>query len=385
VVADLCLIDIDHVHFYVHNSVETRNWFMEKMGLQHLNQGENDHTHTEIVGNQSSICFVISSPINNKSPVSHYLNSHPSGIVDVAFCVQNLDDLISQSDDQEVEMINFPQKYIFKEGFLKIAKIKGWGSLHHTLIENTSAIPFDLLLPQLNSRKAIDFDNLKRCLPDPNLSSVNNYQIIDNIINIDHIVLNVPAGELAKAVKFYQTILGFQLQQSFTIKTFRSGLYSEALISPNRQVQFNINEPTSANSQIQEFLDANNGSGIQHLALQSTNILQTVGEMRRRGLSFLSMPKTYYTKLKQQGINGLIPAFKSEEWDSIESQEILVDCHPSKPESLLMQTFTKSVFADKTFFFEIIERRNQAMGFGEGNFQELFEAIEREYISKENI
>jgi 4-hydroxyphenylpyruvate dioxygenase len=157
-------------------------------------------------------------------------------------------------------------------------------------------------------------------------------------------------------------------------------LYSEALISPNRQVQFNVNEPTSANSQIQGFLDTNNGSGIQHLALKSINILQTVKEMRYKGLSFLSMPKTYYTKLKQDGINGLIPDLTSEEWNSIESQQILVDCHPSKPESLLMQTFTKSIFADKTFFFEIIERRNQAMGFGEGNFQELFEAIEREYI-----
>jgi len=158
-------------------------------------------------------------------------------------------------------------------------------------------------------------------------------------------------------------------------------LYSEALISPNSQVQFNINEPTSSTSQIQEFLEANNGAGIQHFALTSTNIIKTVTKMRHQGLSFLPIPSSYYTKIRQRGINRVIPSLTMEEWNAIETQQILVDCNSTKPESLLMQTFTKPIFADKTFFVEIIERRNKAMGFGEGNFQELFEAVERDNIN----
>jgi 4-hydroxyphenylpyruvate dioxygenase len=368
-------MEIDHIHFYVDNAVSTRDWFIEKMGFQHLSQGKNHHTQTEVVGNNSSIFLVISSPLDAASPVSHYLNSHPSGVVDVAFRVQNLDSLLTQSSGKGIKVINPPQTYLLKQKYVKLAKIKGWGYLNHTLIEHTTTTPFCALLPELTLATDIDFSPIGNCSPNT----------CDSIIDIDHVVLNVPSGELVEAVRFYQTIFGFQLQQRFNIKTTRSGLYSEALISPNRKVQFNINEPTSDNSQIQEFLDANGGSGIQHIALKSTNILQTVAQMRQRGLSFLAVPKAYYSQLRRGGRNGLISLLQAKEWRALENERILVDCHQNRPESLLMQIFTKPIFAEPTFFVELIERRKQAEGFGEGNFQALFEAIEREQVETWNF
>ncbi len=365
-VGDLCLMDVDHVHFYVHDSVDTRNWFMDKMGLQHLGKGENNHTHTEIVGHQSSFFLVFSSPLNDESPVSEYLKNHPPGVVDVAFCVENLDSFRTQNNHLEEIFVSFPQEFRFKKGSLKFAKVVGWDCVEHTLIENSCGIPFCFFLPELNFQEELEG------------FCGNDNQVNDHIMGIDHLVLNVGSGELSKALEFYQKFFGFELQQTFTIETSYSGLYSEALISANGRVQFNINEPTSSTSQIQEFLDANNGAGIQHFALKSTNIIETVRMMCDRTLSFLSIPKTYYTRLREEGINGFIPFLTPEEWKSIEEQNILVDGNATKPQSLLMQTFTKAIFADKTFFLEIIERRNEATGFGQGNFQELFEAVERE-------
>ena len=364
---DLCLLDVDHIHFYVHDSVKTGQWFMEKMGLQHLSRGENNHTHTEVVGNLSSLFLVFSSPLNYQSPVAQYLRSHPPGVVDVAFCVENLDSWSGGSNIEGVEFVTFPQEVWLNQKSLKFAKIRGWDSLHHTLIENKTDSPFCFFLPQLNFTKNITLNST--C--DQNTE----------ITGIDHLVLNVASGELTKALEFYQKIFGFELQQTFTIETSYSGLYSKALISQNSQVQFNINEPTSSTSQIQEFLEANNGAGIQHFALTSTNIIKTVRQMRHQGLSFLPIPSTYYRKLRQRGINGLIPSLTAEEWSAIATEQILVDCNSNQPESLLMQTFTKPMFTDKTFFVEIIERRNKAMGFGQGNFQELFEAVERDSIN----
>jgi 4-hydroxyphenylpyruvate dioxygenase len=370
---------IDYIHFYVKNAVKTRNWFIEKIGFKHYSQGQNHHTHTEIVTNNCSIFFVISSPRNPSSPVSNYLNSQPSGVVDVAFRVDNIDSIINQSYSQNMTIINSPQTHYLEQGKIKFAKIKGWNSLHHTLIENTTKIPFCQLLSQLKGKIDIPVNEIENCFSNQNQLLLNN---CDTITDIDHVVLNVSNGELAKAVEFYQTIFNFKVRQNFEIKTNNSGLYSQALIAPQNGFYFNINEPTSTNSQIQEFIDINKGSGIQHLAIKSTNIIKSVRQMRHRGLSFLHMSKIYYSKLKQEGRNGLIPSLTTQQWKAIEREEILVDCDPNLPESLLMQIFTKPIFNEPTFFLEFIERRKQAQGFGEGNFQALFELIETEQIKR---
>jgi 4-hydroxyphenylpyruvate dioxygenase len=195
-------------------------------------------------------------------------------------------------------------------------------------------------------------------------------------IGIDHLVLNVGMGELEKTVTWYEKILGFQREQTFTIETEQSGLYSQVLVHPSSNIKFPINEPLSTNSQIQEFINLNQGSGIQHIALKTTNIIDVVKELRERGVKFLSVPDEYYHSLTKPNISDV-------EWQEIVKQKILIDYdflnlyHP-----LLCQIFTKPIFGEPTFFFELIERRNNKQGFGERNFQALFKAIEEEQAKR---
>lgn len=356
-------MQIDHVHFYTRDAIQTSNWLTRNIGLKAIANKINLHTHTEVVAN-NSLFLLISSALNASSPVSSYLNSHPPGVVDIAFRVQNLESILTKANYLNIQIIEPLQIHHSDRGTIKWAKITGWDSLQHTLIENPTDIP--LWQFRFNQKQ--------------NTAEINSNT---NIVGIDHLVLNVAAGELNKAVIWYQNLFGFKIQQTFKIQTKRSGLSSEALIDPSGQVQFNINEPTSSDSQIQEFLDINRGAGIQHMALRSNNILQTVAKMRAHGVSFLPIPKSYYSRLQDRYINQSIPALAEVEWRAIASQQILVDWHQEKTESLLMQIFTQPIFDRPTFFWEIIERRQQAQGFGEANFQALFEAVEREQVKRE--
>lgn len=367
---------IDHIHFYVQDALKTRNWLGEKMGFRHLSQIKDKHTHREILTNFASIFFVISSPLNHSSPVYSYLSHHPSGIVDIAFRVHDIESIYQQILSDKLTVIKPIQTYALRDKKFKFTKIKGWHQLEHTLLENNTLIPSCLLLYQRQQPEIIIAETEKYWLNKNKFdTNINNY-----LTEIDHLVLNVAKGDLGKAARFYENIFGFKYQKNYRINTNYSGLYSEVFLSPNNNFYLNINEPTSPTSQIQEFIDFNGGAGIQHIALKSTNIIKTVTEMRNRGLSFLPMSKTYYRLLKQQGRNGLIPNLTQPEWQAIEKLKILVDFQPQFPESLLMQIFSKPIFNEPTFFFELIERRKQARGFGEGNFQALFELLEKEQI-----
>jgi len=340
-------MDIAHIHFYVEDITQTSNWFKEKIGLTSLGKWVKDSTVTELVGNDA-VLFFISAPLDSLSPAADYLKIHPPGIADIAFYVKDILAFLSQAKRLGVKII---QAYSSNKKVLQALKIQAWGSLTHTIIHKAYSEKFLKIFvkPQLM------------------------------ITGIDHVVLNVPSHEFYAAVSWYQNLFNWEIQQTFDIKTDRSGLHSVALVDSQKKIQFNLNQPTSSNSQIQEFLDINKGAGIQHIALQSSNIFETVNQMRKRGLSFLSIPQAYYTQLSQR-YQGIVPTLKKEEWQLLEKQQILLDWTKDNPESMLMQIFSQPIFNKPTFFLEIIERRRQVQGFGEGNFQSLFEAIEKEQI-----
>lgn len=358
-------MQIDHVHFYTRNAAKTSNWLSRNIGFQAIAQSANNYTYTEVLTN-NSVCLLISSPLKSNSIIADYLDAHSPGVADIAFRVNNLDSILAKAEYLGVKILQPPQIKRSDRGEVKWAKIAGWDCLQHTLIENFSSLRSWHFL--LRDRE--------------NLACIKPFLTNTEIVDIDHLVLNVAAGELDKAVAWYKNLFGFEIRQTFKINTKRSGLYSEALVDPSGQILFNINEPTSADSQIQEFIEINQGAGIQHIALRSTNILQTVATMRSQGVPFLSVPKTYYTQLQQRHDDRSIPSLRDWEWQEIESQQVLVDWHPDAPESLLMQIFTQPIFDRPTFFWELIERRQKAQGFGEGNFQALFEAVEREQIRR---
>ena len=193
---------------------------------------------------------------------------------------------------------------------------------------------------------------------------------------IDHVVLNVPINEFENASQWYQTLFNWQVQQRFTIATPHSGLYSEALIDQGGKVQFNLNRPDSNQSQIQTFLDHNHSAGIQHVAFSSHNIVQTVEKLRENAVEFLTVPQNYYDQKQQKFNRDNLQLTQTINWQTLRNLGILIDSNASQTQQLLLQIFSQPLFGRSSLFWEIIERRHQAIGFGEGNFQALYEAVE---------
>ncbi|MCX7978247.1 MAG: 4-hydroxyphenylpyruvate dioxygenase [Bdellovibrionaceae bacterium] len=184
---------------------------------------------------------------------------------------------------------------------------------------------------------------------------------------IDHFTNNVPRGEMNKWVDFYQRVFNFRETRYFHIKGQMTGLESKVMRSPCGKFSIPINEPTEAKSQIQEYLDEYKGSGVQHLALLTKDIIHTLETMKESKIEFLTPPPHTYYKLLRDRVPHV-----TEDIERLEKNAILVD---GDEQGYLLQIFTKNVIGP--IFYEIIQRKNH-QGFGEGNFQALFDAIERD-------
>lgn len=183
---------------------------------------------------------------------------------------------------------------------------------------------------------------------------------------IDHLTNNVPQGEMNIWCDFYENNFNFKQVRYFDIRGEKTGLVSKVMRSPCQKITIPINEPTGSRSQIQEYLDEYKGSGIQHIALHTSNIVNTVENLRAQGIEFLETPETYYDQLQDRLPN------LTENIEDLRRLQILAD---GDEDGYLLQIFTKNMIGP--IFFEIIHRKNHS-GFGEGNFQALFDAIERD-------
>ena len=177
---------------------------------------------------------------------------------------------------------------------------------------------------------------------------------------------NVPKGELDKWAKFYEDVFNFREIRFFDIKGSATGLLSRAMRSPCGKITIPINEPTEDKSQIQEYLDEYKGSGIQHIALLTEDICSSVQNVKKQGVETLDVPDTYYEMLGDR-----VPNI-TEDFNTLKSLRLLAD---GDDEGYLLQIFSQNVIGP--IFYEFIQRKNH-WGFGEGNFQALFEAIERD-------
>lgn len=359
-----------HVHFYVDHARKWRKWFEQRLGFVNMASSTSDHTQTEILHN-GPISILLSAPLNQDSPIAHYLHHHASGVADVAFQVDSLHSTLESALKAGATLLHPPTScYLFGKP-VTLAQIQGWENLRHTLVEHRSTA--DRPAWSASDPAATPLEGTS--LPYPDLFTA-----------IDHVVLNVETGDLGQAVSWYEQVLGFQQRQSFAIQTERSGLSSQVLVHPAGTVQLPINEPASDRSQIQEFLTWNRGAGIQHIALRTHHLVDVVAYLRRQQLDFLPIPATYYDHLRRRAGERLT----EQELRAIAAQGILADWQDPSSESRLLQIFTQPVFGEPTFFFELIERQtlqiaNQtqvAQGFGEGNFQALFEAMERQQIQR---
>jgi len=188
---------------------------------------------------------------------------------------------------------------------------------------------------------------------------------------LDHLTHNVRRGQMRAWSGFYGGVFNFQEQKYFDIKGKATGLFSQAMIAPDKAIRIPLNESQDENSQIEEFLRRYNGEGIQHIALATDDIFETVEELRRRGIAFQDTIETYFELIDRRLPN------HGEDVARMRKNRILID--GSDQDGILLQIFTQDTFGP--IFFEIIQRKgNQA--FGEGNFQALFDSIELDQIRR---
>ncbi|MEO0867351.1 MAG: VOC family protein [Cyanobacteria bacterium J06642_11] len=343
---------IDHIHFFVEDAISQRRWFAKYLGWTPVKTLILPDRIVEILLYRNTP-FLISSPRTADSPVAEYLQHHPPGVADIAIAVDSLAAMFNRVKAKLHPAETFTTILTHLADLRQQqqppvwTRIEGWPGIQHTLVEYGSPP-----------------------------SSVLNGVAPEDVPAIDHVVLNVPTGQLQAAATFYQELFSLKKKQSFNIQTERSGLRSQVLFSPVSQLYFNINEPASPNSQIQTFLDANRGAGIQHIALHSEPIVPTVATLRQGGMPLLSVPNAYYDQLLQRLQTSVAAPVTYGEWQQIVEQQILIDWQSKQPESLLLQIFSQPIFAKNHFFLEFIERRQAVQGFGEGNFLALYQAIE---------
>ncbi len=205
------------------------------------------------------------------------------------------------------------------------------------------------------------------------LNNIDYHPVGLGLTEIDHLTHNVYHGCMDKWAEFYQQLFNFRQTRYFDIHGKITGLKSRAMASPCGKIRIPINEPSDAKSQIQEYLDAYHGEGIQHIALHTDDIYSTVQSLNDKGIVLMDVPDSYY-----ECVNERVPGHQ-EALDKLRQLKILIDGAPARGVGLLLQIFTHTVIGP--IFFEIIQRKGNE-GFGEGNFQALFDAIEQDQISR---
>jgi 4-hydroxyphenylpyruvate dioxygenase len=193
------------------------------------------------------------------------------------------------------------------------------------------------------------------------------------LLEIDHLTHNVHRGHMDKWTGFYEKLFNFREIRYFDIEGKKTGLFSRALTSPCGKIRIPINESQDDKSQIEEYLREYRGEGIQHIALSTDDIYNTVDVLRGRGVAFQDTPETYY-----EGANTRV-AGHEEDIEELRKRRILIDGNGTNHEGVLLQIFTANVIGP--IFFEIIQRKGN-QGFGEGNFKALFESIELDQIRR---
>jgi 4-hydroxyphenylpyruvate dioxygenase len=292
--------------------------------------------------------------------MNKHVVKHGDSVRDIALWVDDAASAWHETTKRGAVSAREPFEISDKHGVVKMASIKTYGDTIHTFVERKNYTG-----PFLPGYEAVLEDKISRPV---------------GLKYVDHMVGNVGWDEMNQAVDFYANVMGFRLWQHFDdadISTEYSALMSKVMANGNGRVKFPINEPAEGRrkSQIEEYLDFHNGPGVQHMALATDNIIETVGKLQAQGVEFLTVPTSYYEEL--QGRVGKI----DEDVHELERLGILVD---RDDEGYMLQIFTKPVEDRPTLFFEIIQRKG-SKSFGKGNFKALFEAIEREQSKRGNL
>jgi 4-hydroxyphenylpyruvate dioxygenase len=353
----------DHVEFYVGNARQSAHYYRSAFGF-HLAAYRGPETGTRDLASyvlvQNKIRLVLTTPLRPDHPVSDLIRLHGDGVHDIALEVDDAVAAWRETTHRGARSIREPETLRDENGEVRLASIAIYGDTIHTFVERAGYKGF---LPGF--RAVTNDDAVARPT---------------GLLHIDHIVGNVGWGEMNRWVNFYRDVMGFRLFKHFDdkdISTDYSALMSKVMSNGNERVKFPLNEPAQGKrkSQIEEYLDFYGGPGVQHIALATNDIIDTVSRLRGQGVDFLRVPSTYYDDLLAR--TGPI----DEPIAALRDLGILVD---RDDEGYMLQIFTRPVEDRPTVFFEVIQRKG-SRSFGKGNFKALFEAIEREQELRGNL
>ncbi len=353
----------DHVELWVGNAKQAAFYYEHALGFHRAayagpETGVRDRA--SYVLEQNDIRVVLTSALRRDSEIGEFVHVHGDGVKDIALRVPDANEAYRQAVQRGARGIAEPRWVEDEWGRVELASIAAYGDVVHTFV-NRSQYEGAYLPGYAAQESGGDGAGV-------------------GLLAVDHIVGNVELGRMNYWVEFYERVFGMTEMLHFSdedISTEYSALMSKVMTDGQGKIKFPINEPAEGKrkSQIEEYLEFNHGPGAQHVAMTSSNIVETVEALKRRGIAFLATPEAYYDDTP--GRVGEI----DESWDDLRRLGILAD---RDDDGYLLQIFTKTAQDRPTLFFEVIERHG-ARGFGDGNFKALFEAIEREQALRGNL
>ena len=359
----LPLLGTDYLEFYVGNAKQSAYFYQTAFGFQlvaYAGPETGVRNKASYVLQQGKVRLVLTTSFDPNDAISEHVRKHGDGVKVLALWVDDAEKAYQETTKRGGKGVYAPQTHKDEFGEVKTASIETYGETLHTFVERKNYT--GVFMPGYQATNK------------PSLAPTLGLEYVD------HCVGNVELGRMNEWVKFYEDVMGFKLLMTFDdddISTEYSSLMSKVVTNGTGYVKFPINEPAEGKkkSQIDEYLEFYKGAGVQHIAIATNNIIETVGELRRRGVEFLSVPQAYYEDLFERV--GKI----DEPIEELKRLNILVD---RDEEGYLLQIFTKPVEDRPTLFYEIIQRKG-AKSFGKGNFKALFEAIEREQDLRGNL
>jgi 4-hydroxyphenylpyruvate dioxygenase len=353
----------DHLEFYVGNAKQSAYYYQMAWGYKlvaYAGPETGVRDRASYVLQQEKIRLLLTTSLVPNSDITNHQAQHGDGVKFLSLWVDDATASFNETVKRGARPFMEPTVIEDEFGSVVISGIYTYGETVHKFIERKNYTGAFL----------------------PGYKAVTNAMEVTpvGLKYVDHCVGNVELGKMNDWVEFYENVMGFKLLLTFDdkdISTEYSALMSKVVSNGNGYIKFPINEPADGKkkSQIEEYLDFYGGAGVQHIAVETYDIIHTVGELRKRGVDFLYVPETYYDDVLDR------VGHIDEDLEALKALNVLIDRDES---GYLLQIFTKPVEDRPTLFFEIIQRKG-AKSFGKGNFKALFESIEREQASRGNL
>jgi 4-hydroxyphenylpyruvate dioxygenase len=358
----LRLKGVHHIELVVGNALQASYYYRKAFGFAQIAyMGPETGTRgrvSYVLGN-GTVRLVLSSPLSHEDPRNVFLTLHGDSVKDLAFEVEDARAAYEAVLSRGAETVQPPTEVGDRDGTVTVFTIKTYGDTVHSFVDR-------------RGYKGVFL---------PGYRDVSFKGQLNGLRLVDHVVGNVEDRQMDRWVDWYIKTLGFYQFVSYDdkdISTEHSALRSKVVAKdPDRRVMLPINEPATGHkkSQIQEYLDFNVTAGIQHVAILTDDIVETVSKLRENGVEFLYVPDSYYDTIWDR-VGDI-----EESRDDVRRLGILADRDET---GYLLQLFTKPVQDRPTLFYEVIQRRG-CQSFGKGNFKALFESIEREQARRGNL